>query len=302
MLYTKELILRVRQREQRKLRKRKLKNAAAYRAEALLDVDQWGEKIDKERCLEWAEKYAQEAETEKYLFPIRYYTRLHEFKGTNYGFNPETGYAHSYRWYSLAKVIKGKQVLNSYGYSNQTCGHRNKLEGLFDVLGIKYVSIDAPRGLQNLDAAMAYCVSEMAEAIVRKKYARDPKWHNRTIKRFQGQIELLKGFGVKGYGQKNIKAAIEKAELDRRDALDRLKEKKRQQKAMDAITVLIDETGEMESHTGLHVHDEYFYAGTWREKDYKRTAIDKGFTTVIVHKYEKPEAMPARAELYLVQA
>lgn len=86
------------------------------------------------------------------------------------GFDPATGEGHSYGWYSLSKVIKGKLVLNTYNYSSMTVKHISKFCTLFNQLGLTYIKVNAPQGLQNLD---------VAKNLVINKYARKP-WDGHT--------------------------------------------------------------------------------------------------------------------------
>lgn len=87
-------------------------------------------------------------------------------------FHPATLNGYSYGWYLLTAKIKGLVVLNSYAYSNQTAKHVSKMRNLFSILGIRYVEIHAPRGLQDLNAALEHHVYQLAKAMVEFKYAR----------------------------------------------------------------------------------------------------------------------------------
>ena len=84
---------------------------------------------------------------------MKYYPRLKQYKAYNVIFDETKQIAYSYDWYELAKRINGTMVLNSYGYSNSTTKHCYKIRRLFGDLKIQYVSIQAPRGLQDLNSA-----------------------------------------------------------------------------------------------------------------------------------------------------
>jgi hypothetical protein len=84
---------------------------------------------------------------------MKYYSRLRQYKASNLTFNPETGEGRSYEWYSIARKFDGVLVLNAYAYSKTTARHATKLRGLFRSLGLEWVEIEAPQGLQCLDDA-----------------------------------------------------------------------------------------------------------------------------------------------------
>lgn len=92
---------------------------------------------------------------------MKHYSRLNMYKASNLTFNPATGEGRSYEWYSIARKFDGVLVLNTYAYSNTTARHATKLRGLFHSLGLEWVEIEAPQGLQNLDDARALVVSRI---------------------------------------------------------------------------------------------------------------------------------------------
>lgn len=161
-------------------------------------------------------------------FRLIYRTRRNIF--VNYkescAYDPITGEAHSYRWYSLARVIKGYQVLNTYGYSNCTSKHVSYVRSTMYKLGVDYIEIQAPRGLQDMQFAHTYCVNLYAKRIVANKYARKP------IKPTDEQ-ELLDNLEKLGFKttKKQVKGAIKAAEEMRRRRLDRKKVKRDRAKA-----------------------------------------------------------------------
>lgn len=86
-----------------------------------------------------------------YAPDMKYYTRLHLFKGSNNVFDPVAVKAYSYDWWRYLEVIKGKVVFNNFSYSQQTNGHQSNLKGVLKDLGIKIdVVVHIYRGLQAL--------------------------------------------------------------------------------------------------------------------------------------------------------
>jgi hypothetical protein len=153
-------------------------------------------------------------------FPLRFLKRRKVF--VNYkescDFDPLTGLGHSYRWYELTRVIKGKLVLNTYGYSNQTRKHVNQVDKLFQTLGLRFIEIEAPQGLQNAEAAVAHAKQSYADAIIREKYARIKS--KRSLRPAQDlRDRTCELFGVSLH--KGMAECLEKAEQARKDRLER---------------------------------------------------------------------------------
>lgn len=92
---------------------------------------------------------------------MKYYSRLKQYKASNLTFDPAIGEGRSYEWYAIARKFNGVLVLNTYRYSNTTARHVNKLRKLFRSVGLEWMEIDAPRGLQNLSAARELAVSRI---------------------------------------------------------------------------------------------------------------------------------------------
>lgn len=143
---------------------------------------------------------------------LQYRKTLNMFKATNIDFNAETMLGHSYDWYELTKSIKGKIILNSYNYSPTTCKHISKVRSVLSMLGVRYLELEAPKGLQNLDVALEHVIIEHARAIVREKYAR--KKYPASVKYLTKQLELLKTFGKRAK-RKDMIDALAKAEAQR---------------------------------------------------------------------------------------
>lgn len=245
--------------------------------------------VRKTQLKKWGREKSMDKVNIKNVTDLQYRTRRNYF--TNYkdscGFNPETCEAHSYRWYSLAKKIKGIQILNDYRYSNQTSKHISKVCDVFSKLKIKYVSLEAPRGLQDLDAALKHAVYRLAKEIVANKYARNKT--NYHIKAVEQELALLKKLG-KRTSKKAIKNAIANAEVYRREKLDSLNARRVELRAMARLEIIADPKNKRCGEAGLHVfisnawawNDKNEFVGTVQDY-YRRDAISKGFTKIIVH-------------------
>jgi hypothetical protein len=111
--------------------------------------------------------------TAKFHAPVKFYKTLGIFKASNVSFDPAKFEARSYKWWIFVKVIGDRVIFNSYSYSPSTSKHQSKVRSLLDTLGIKVdVSIEAPRGLQDLDSALnhyGYQIKELREAIANPK-------------------------------------------------------------------------------------------------------------------------------------
>lgn len=140
------------------------------------------------------------------------------------GFDFETGRAHSYEWYCLGKIIKGRYVVNSYYYSSMTRGHQYDLERTLKILGVKYTELEAPKGLQDLDAARELQLSRIGEITVELEHGskKCSKWRRAYLKRVERDLAKLSQFGIKTT-RKMIDDAIETARKNRRTRLERSK-------------------------------------------------------------------------------
>jgi len=128
-------------------------------------------------------------------------------------FDFETGEARSYEWYQLGGVIRGKYVLNTFRYSSATSYHVRELRETLKILGIKYIELEAPRGLNNLDGVVQYHISELAKETVRAKYA--TKYKSKfSVNNSRKQLRVLESLGFQ-VSEREIDKAIAKAELDR---------------------------------------------------------------------------------------
>jgi hypothetical protein len=203
------------------------------------------------------------------------------------GFNPETMEGHSYRWYSLVKQIKGTVYLNTYRYSSETSKHIRRVEQVLKDLGIKYKEIEAPRGLQSIDTALAYAIRENANRMVADKYGRD-KIKPRFIK--DQNIKNLEALGYK-VSKKALTAALKESEASRSRRLERQREERALKKAMASVRVVSDFRNLLAANAGIHVTKPYGWQGEVFTNvnsldTVRQEAVAKGFDTIYVHSAE----------------
>jgi hypothetical protein len=71
------------------------------------------------------------------------------YKASNFTFDLDTLESKSHAWYTISKRIGPHVILNRYNYSTTTCRHVNKTRAILEQLGIKYIEIECPSGLQS---------------------------------------------------------------------------------------------------------------------------------------------------------
>lgn len=92
---------------------------------------------------------------------MKYFSRLKLYKAPNLTFNPETIEGRSYHWYLITRKIGKTVLLNGYNYSNTTVRHIYKIRSLLNELNIDFITIEAPRGLQDLTSAENYYLTQL---------------------------------------------------------------------------------------------------------------------------------------------
>jgi hypothetical protein len=213
-------------------------------------------------------------------------------------FFPDRLYAHSYTWYDLFKVIKGNAILNTYNYSRQTTDHIWKMKSLLKTLGIKFQTLNAPRGLQDLDRALAYELDLLAKQHVLDKYGRNTKKPSleKFLKQENPELRLLAKLGFKATKTMRLKA-LQEAEQSRASKLRRDKEKRARIKALAQIEVIQDFDNTMHDEQGIHAVIESQWQwqdkqltslNNWQINNAKSDALEKGFKKVFVHSKQKP--------------
>lgn len=181
---------------------------------------------------------------------LKYRPRSGEFKDStgNCRFNPESGMGYSYHWYELTKVIKGQLVLNDYHYSASTLKHISKVRRVLQALGVEYVTLEAPRGLQNLDVARDHIASVYGKEAVADRYSRNPRGVSLN------QIEQARALGLK-FPAKLLKEAVvaaEKSRLERLKEARERKERKRQEMLDRSPLIKFAKMGDA-SKQGIHL-------------------------------------------------
>lgn len=119
---------------------------------------------------------------------MKYYKTLNQYKASNLVYDVDNETAYSYVWYQLAKRINGIMVINYFNYSPTTIRHYYKIRKLFETLGIQYILIEAPRGLQSLSSSIDYYETQIKslENKINKPRSREHTNCNREI-----EIRLL---------------------------------------------------------------------------------------------------------------
>jgi hypothetical protein len=110
---------------------------------------------------------------------MKYFKKSKEYRASNLTLSVEYPMvAYSYDWYQIAKQFGDTFVLNTYGYSNTTIKHVYKIRRQMEELGFTFdLEIHAPRGLQNLAAAIDYYTIEIQtlEQLIKKPGTRKAK-------------------------------------------------------------------------------------------------------------------------------
>lgn len=109
------------------------------------------------------------SEYPRFIGSFRYVKKRKSYEKSNLTFNVETGYAHSYDWYIIAKPVADTLVVNSFKYSRSTSRHYSDILHLARALGYqKILSVEAPRGLQDglvIDCYYAMTIDSLEKTI-----------------------------------------------------------------------------------------------------------------------------------------
>jgi hypothetical protein len=90
---------------------------------------------------------------------MKHLKRQNFYQSSNLTFFPENGAGYSFNWYRIVDRIKGNVILNTYRYSATTGRHIWKIRKLLNDLGIRIdLEIEAPKGLQDLNAAIEFYI------------------------------------------------------------------------------------------------------------------------------------------------
>ena len=165
---------------------------------------------------------------------LKWMPRKEQFAIANLTFNPETGTAHSYRWYAIAKLFKGQMILNDYAYSPTTSKHYGKLIRLFKELGIKFSTIKAPKGLDDTERARNESLLVNARSLVKLFHSRGSKLkklNHKVLRDFASQdIETLKLMGQR-VTNLHLVDALAEAVGERESRLERSRERAQRRRA-----------------------------------------------------------------------
>jgi len=115
---------------------------------------------------------------------MKYYPKLKQYKASNLVFDCEKEIAYSYEWYQLAKRINGIMVVNCYNYSPTTIRHMYKIYRLFDELNIEYITIEAPKGLQNIERMKEHyskLINEIESKLANPRCAKHLKFNRQCL-------------------------------------------------------------------------------------------------------------------------
>lgn len=210
---------------------------------------------------------------------IKFYTRLGVFKNSRetMGFDPVRLSGHSYRWWSMVRKVRGKVLLNTFGYSNQTSKHIGKMHRILGILGIPYRTVKAPDGLQDLATAVRHSVYELACLEVANRHAR--KGPRRD---WAGHAKALKVLRSVGYSvPRGLKAEmIKSAETAREYRLERQRKRRAELKARASVKFIDAQPGD-EGKAGLH---HIGHMSDWERSKLIDQALQKGYDQVWIHK------------------
>lgn len=122
---------------------------------------------------------------------MKYNSKSGIYKASNLTFDPSQMKSYSYDWYELFSRIGQLNVMNDYNYSSTTVKHKYKLRELLRQLGIDiHASIEAPKGLQDLDSSIALYNKRITDlyAAMEKKGSKQKK----NEERMAAVVELRK--------------------------------------------------------------------------------------------------------------
>ena len=124
---------------------------------------------------------------------MKFYSRLGIYKASNVVFDAKSLDSYSYSWWKITRKIGPYIVFNDYNYSKSTRRHQSKIRSLMCKLGIEVsADVQAPQGLQNLDAARQYYIIEISniEAEIAKPRSQKLKNEWRRSMITQRKLEL----------------------------------------------------------------------------------------------------------------
>jgi hypothetical protein len=117
------------------------------------------------------------------------------YKAANVMLDADRMHGTSYSWYWLVHNFNGVVVLNTYRYSVTTAKHVSKVRSLLRELGVNYLTLESPEGLQNLGSAIDLYlrrIQELEQAMA-KKGARKDKNQERLaeIQEYREKLDFI---------------------------------------------------------------------------------------------------------------
>lgn len=124
---------------------------------------------------------------------MKYYKRLKKYKASNLTLDVETLEGYSYNWYKICSKFKSPSgeivIVNNYNYSISTAKHWHKIMGALNELSVGYFTIEAPLGLQDLEAAQWHYENKIEQ---KNEYMNRPRVQQKTKERLSEEIAQLK--------------------------------------------------------------------------------------------------------------
>lgn len=128
---------------------------------------------------------------------MKYFKKLKLYKSSNLTLDIENGIAYSYGWYEIAKRVNGQWYVNDYSYSQSTIKHVIKIKSQLNELGIDFLTVESPSGLQSPMAGFSYYNDKInnLNTLINKKGTRKEKNLERQqdILKIEQKKEVLKG-------------------------------------------------------------------------------------------------------------
>lgn len=127
---------------------------------------------------------------------LKYYPKLKQWKASNVRLHEDTLEAYSYDWWRFLEKIGPYLVFNDYRYSPSTSKHQSKVRSWLWHNRLDSISIESPRGLQDLDGAIRHyerAIQVLRDAIKRpkSKHAKN-KERLQQIRNHEDKIDLIK--------------------------------------------------------------------------------------------------------------
>ena len=87
---------------------------------------------------------------------FKFSKKRNRFEKSNLWIDLDNMVGFSYHWYKILDQIDSHVIVNSYNYSHSTIKHFRDVTFFLRSRGIDFVCIEAPNGLQNLEASIRH--------------------------------------------------------------------------------------------------------------------------------------------------